>query len=372
MFIEGNVYPDEYVPYRVNIDILDDDFKRLLLGQSFKEEYINLVDKSGYLGNNKGFDVNNGAEVGVSSAKSSWFLPVEYGKLYVGNFWNYNYGACYDVNKNYLCSIMDGIATLGSAKYPFYLKRNDLKYIRVAFSSTVTPYVAEGTALPNVIIPKENQIKFISDYFKNWIKKDLNVNRPLSGLKWNVLGDSITAAPGKTRNYHSIIGEQENIFVRNYGISGSRIMVGSGGTAGSEMVNRYSSMDDDADIITCFGGINDMNNNLPLGTMSDRIKESFYGALNLLLSGLITKYLGKRIGFIAPLNYGNPSHEPYHTAIQEVCKYYSIPLLDLHKDGLINTVITDAGTFYFSDGLHPTEQGHDVLARKIRQFIMTL
>lgn len=371
MFVEGSVYPDEYIPYRVNVEVLDNDFKRLLLEQSFKEEYVNLVDRTGYTKASTGIDEATGLEV-TRTAKVSWYLPVEYGKIYYGNFINYQFGACYDANKNYLCSIADGIKTLGaSASSPFYLSRSDVKYIRVSFeNSNTSPYVAEGTKLPTAIIANETKVKFTSDSFKQWIKKDLDVNRPLSMLKWNVLGDSITAAPDKTRSYHSILRDNENLFVRNYGISGTRIAYQAGQT--NEMSTRYTNMDNDADIVTVFGGINDMNNNITLGVMSDRVNTTFYGALHVLLVGLHKKYIGKRIGFISPINYGNTAHEPYHQAIREVCKYYSIPLLDLSKDGMINTVIAETNTAYFADGLHPNESGHDVIARKVRQFLLTL
>jgi lysophospholipase L1-like esterase len=371
MFVEGNTYPDEYIPYRQNITINDNDFKRTLLGMTYKEEYINLIDKTNYLIPSKSISTTTGLEIaGVS--KASWYIPVEYGKLYVGNFFNYQLGACYDADKTYLCSINDGIGTLGVSPPQFYLKRSDVKFIRVTFLNAATPYIAEGTLLPTSIVANAIKTEVITEALRLDIKKDLEVNMPLNGLKWNVLGDSLTAAPGLTRSYHSILRDSENLFVRNYGISGSRIMVGAGGVAGADMVTRFATMDDDADIVTVWGGINDMNNSLPLGVMADRVDTTFYGALHLLISGLEKKYLNKRIGFITPLNYGSTGHIPYQNAIAEVCAYYSLPLLELYKNGMVNTVVTEVGAAYFYDGLHLNETGHDVIARKIKQFLLTL
>jgi hypothetical protein len=58
-------------------------------------------------------------------------------------------------------------------------------------------------------------------------------------------------------------------------------------------------MDDDADLITVFGGTNDFNANSPIGTIADTASTTFYGSLHILIEGLIDKYPSKAIAFIA-------------------------------------------------------------------------
>jgi lysophospholipase L1-like esterase len=197
---------------------------------------------------------------------------------------------------------------------------------------------------------------------------------PLNKLKWNALGDSITNGELGETNYRTIIAKEEGMLVRNYGLHGCRITrdVANPSSLDTEMSTRYKRMDDDADIITVFGGINDINGKLPIGEMEDRENTTFYGALHFLLVGLQKKYIGKRIGFITPLNYGDAKSLPYINAIKEVCGYYSIPVLDLYTNGLIVTHIKEVRNALCPDGLHPNTEGHKVLARKIKQFILTL
>lgn len=332
----------------------------------FEEKPLNMIDESTLL---EGKYVNK--STGGLSSNSGYiatdFILVQSGVGYYGNHMNYNFAGFYDETKSH-------VGDLGVGGFNYFVPPSGVSYVRLTFEATMEgkKYLIEGTTPPQTI-PNHTDKKLTirTEGYRANLISELS-RHELSGMKWNVLGDSITHAPGKTRNFHSIIASETGIYAKNYGVSGSRISLGAGGTVGNEMVTRYATMDDDADIVTVFGGINDMNNSLSLGTSSDRVKESFYGALHLLLSGLHKKYMGKRLGFISPINYGDATDEPYQQAIREVCKYYSIPLLDLSKDGLINTVVHEIKTNFITDGLHPDEAGHDVLARKIKQFLLTL
>lgn len=207
-----------------------------------------------------------------------------------------------------------------------------------------------------------------------------SVSPYMYGKKWAVLGDSITAGDGLTTNiltrYSSIVAKQCGIIPYNYGYSGSRIAVeGSAGdsTYDNAMVIRYASMIDDADYITVLGGINDANNQLPLGTLGDTDISTFFGALEVLITGLLTKYPGKAIGFITFPHYGGGTgHQTYVDAIKSACVRYAIPVLDLHSMGGMNTMTTAFSQMFYSDGLHPNELGQSVMARKICAFLGTL
>ena len=207
-----------------------------------------------------------------------------------------------------------------------------------------------------------------------------SVSPYMYGKKWAVLGDSITAGDGLTANiitrYSTVVAKQCGLIPYNYGYSGSRIAVeGSAGdpTYDNAMVIRYASMIADADYITVLGGINDANNQLPLGTLGDTDISTFYGALEVLITGLLTKYPGKAIGFITPPHYqGATGHQTYVNAIKEACARYAIPVLDLHSNGGMNTMTTAFSQMFYSDGLHPNELGQSVMARKICAFLGTL
>ncbi|EOU2014440.1 SGNH/GDSL hydrolase family protein [Clostridium perfringens] len=359
----------EYTPYD-KIDILIDERLKEpikeLNDNYFIEDYINLITKEGVL-NGKYINKSNGNVASNAGYKASGFIPVISKEIYISNA-IYNFGACYNSNREYLCNIESGCVVDNKT---ILVNREDIAYIRVSYEVSNEPYLILGTKEPSLIPITEKKIYIKDEAIKGQLI-DLFKKTDLSNLKWNVLGDSITHAPGKSRNYHSIIGEEENILVRNYGVSGSRISLGHGGTPGNEFCTRFEKMSDDADIITVFGGINDANNKLPVGNFEDREKTTLYGAMHILCQGLHKKYIGKRLGFITPLNYGNAEHKPYIDCIKEVCSYYSIPCLDMWSNGLVITHIQEIMEELCPDGLHPNEKGHDIIARKVKQFLYTL
>ena len=165
--------------------------------------------------------------------------------------------------------------------------------------------------------------------------------------KWNVLGDSITYGLGTTTTYHEILKNKYSIpTVRKYAVSGSQISTGGTNSAASSddsFCNRYTNMDNEADLVTVLGGINDLLHKVPLGTMDDTDGTTFYGALKLLCEGLINKYPNSKIIFFTPLKaaYGsngldtngynllNLNLEDYIQVMKKVCNYYCIPIIDL-------------------------------------------
>ena len=214
--------------------------------------------------------------------------------------------------------------------------------------------------------------------FMNSLKEGSNF---ICGVtEWNCLGDSITDGFGVEQQYHKILQDKYNIpIVNNYGISSSEIAVG--GSGGNPMCIRYAEMSDTADLVTVFGGVNDLLHNIPLGSFSSSNQDAsnFYGALNILCSGLIEKFPSSTIIFFTPIKHSytgvtgvtangwNSSGlklESYIEAIKEVCGYYSIPVIDLNNACGMNFNIPHHRTTYSRDGLHPNEKGHLRSARK--------
>ena len=114
------------------------------------------------------------------------------------------------------------------------------------------------------------------------------------------------------------------------------------------VVDIAEEMDADAGLIIIAAGANDYDYNpdhgetylgIPLGTMTDNTKYTFYGALHILLQNLIQKYDGVPIIFTDSCARWPLSGEPvanrqgftywdYKNAILEVCHCYSIPFID--------------------------------------------
>ncbi|MBA3926752.1 SGNH/GDSL hydrolase family protein [Listeria rustica] len=196
-------------------------------------------------------------------------------------------------------------------------------------------------------------------------------------VTWNVLGDSLTdtSNPHSEKKYYDYI--QENLHIKkinDYGISGSTI-----GTNSEPMSERYVTMADDADLITVFGGLNDYGRNHPLGDLGDTENDTYYGALDVLLKGLVEKYPDKKIGFISmyartatpPTNSLGVPDYAYVNAGLEVCEHYGIKHLNLYEIASLNLSSTE-GSAYKSDRSHLNDQGQEHLAKIIERFIKSL
>ncbi|MBR2884730.1 MAG: SGNH/GDSL hydrolase family protein [Clostridia bacterium] len=220
----------------------------------------------------------------------------------------------------------------------------------------------------------------------------------LRGLKINFLGDSITEGVGASCEntiYHAVLKKEVGLAeARNYGISGTRIALQNGTPKNpkndyvsiNSFCARFSSMDDDADVVVVFGGTNDYGHgNANLGTFADREPDTFYGACHYLFSGLIKKYLGKSIVIMTPLHRIEETKIPetkepgkygtlkeYVNIIREVAEFYSIPVLDLYKESGLQPEIKEIQENYIPDGLHPNDNGNAVIAYKLKKFLEQL
>lgn len=220
----------------------------------------------------------------------------------------------------------------------------------------------------------------------------LNINTAMrwQGATANFLGDSITQGFGATIPYHQhvrdILGLKE---VRNYGISSTRIASQADDTDTPSMSVRYTTMNNAADLIVVFGGTNDWGHGSALiGTIADKETTTFYGALNVLCAGLIAKYPGKQIVFIAPLQRNFTANGTggtegktngkqmtliqYVDIIKEVCATYSIPVLDLYRTGNIYADSATIRAQLMPDGLHPNDAGHAYLGKKVAAFLNSI
>lgn len=212
----------------------------------------------------------------------------------------------------------------------------------------------------------------------------------------NILGDSITwgynPSTGEQikKNYSVLLKERLKLKeLRNYGINSSTLADNK--ISYEPMCNRYKYMDNNADIVVIFGGTNDYGREdfeVKLGMINDLDTSTIYGALNNMCIGLKQKYPNSVIFFITPIqrayidrgcnfkyatNIKNSleySLQDVVNAIKEVCKMNNILVFDLYNNCDINTI--EDCIKYIPDGLHPTEEYHEILANKIYDYIIKL
>ena len=195
-----------------------------------------------------------------------------------------------------------------------------------------------------------------------------------SASTWYVIGDSIsdTALSPQTK-YMTVLGNKfSNLTINNVGKDGSHFTNKTTGysTFATLLAKLPSS---DPSVITIFGGVNDYIQSCTIGDISSTDTSNFYGALNDFVTTLNNKYTNAKKLFIIPLNMragvfstnsngtnslGNTLQQ-YRDAIIAVCKANNIEYIDLHEDTELQPDLIS------SDGLHPTQDGHKLLASKL-------
>lgn len=217
----------------------------------------------------------------------------------------------------------------------------------------------------------------------------------IKNLKINFLGDSITEGKGTSSEdkvYWRLIESKYGAgVVRGYGIGGTRFAIQTKPSEKArhdlDFCNRYSEMDDDADLVVVFGGTNDFGHgDAPIGSFEDRTPYTFYGACHTLFEGLINKYPDSTIVIMTPLHRSNEDDprgdgfkaqdvgvlSTYVDIIKQVAAYYSLPLLDLWSVSSIQPRVQILREKYCPDGLHPNDAGHELIASRLAGFISTL
>ena len=211
-------------------------------------------------------------------------------------------------------------------------------------------------------------------------------------MKIAFLGDSITLGydlADKSKRYSTLLCKSLGAEEENYGITGTLIAkAGLNLQDGKDFVSRISLIKD-APVAIIFGGTNDYFwSNAPIQGDSDKY---FSHALQSLCSYISLQRKDKITLFVTPyphngignylgakvwnesnrhdtsaINYNGHTLLHYVTEIENACKKYSLPYLNLHD------------SFYFdhkihtTDGCHPNELGHSLIAKAIENKLNTL
>lgn len=329
--------------------------------------------------NNRYVNANNGNLVSDSGYFCTGWLPVTAGHTYRANIGR-NY-AWYDSSKTYISGatgtgIKSGItAPTGAAFLRFTInKSTDQTSEPMDIYCAGSTVYDVGVEIANLRIP-ENSVK-------PWCY----------GKTINWMGDSIVAGQDFDEEVCYALGLNAN----DYGINSSTIALnGSGQDTQNAMCVRYAQMDANADIIVVSGGTNDFQyTHSPIGTIDDpddgTSNNTFYGALKTLCKGLIDRYPTKLILFTTPIKRAQPfdgtstkttpfsrngngkTLMEYADIIKEVCGYYSIPVLDMNRESLLNPHLASQEDMFDDVYTHPNELARKIMARRVAAYINSL
>lgn len=221
----------------------------------------------------------------------------------------------------------------------------------------------------------------------------------LKGKIIDFLGDSITEGVGvydQNNRYDNVAHRRLGLAAHyNYGIGGTRLAHQS---APSEtprydlcFCGRAYLLEKSADLIVVYGGVNDyIHGDAYFGTMEDRTPETFCGAVYFLMNFLKTNYEGKQIVFMTPAHMhfrgisdkfptGRPMKKPdaqplsaYVEVIKARGEELGIPVLDLFEKLPIDPNNESDREKYTVDGLHFNDDGHEILANTLCDFLESL
>ena len=198
------------------------------------------------------------------------------------------------------------------------------------------------------------------------------------------LGDSITQGVGNNDvSWADYLKELiPNSEINKLGLPASRIADDNCDVL--PFVKRYNDIPKNSNLIIIFGGVNDFNHAIPLGTIDSVDSTTFYGALNIITVNLLKKFPTADFLFITPMktfgfkNYPhwNTNNEAghklidYRNAIINIAEKYSIMVLDLFNESGITPDIKELKDLLIPDGLHPSQEGYLRIARKISKTIL--
>ena len=326
---------------------------------------------------------STGGTVSKAGYFRTGYIPVTAGESYQSNAGR-NY-AFYDADETYLSYLSGGKDTdiQSGITAP-----TNAAYIRFTVNKTL-----DGISSPYLL--------YFAATDQYCLRKDIEGIPWCYGKRINWIGDSIVYG-----SFDDYVCEALGLIERDYGIGGSTIALKANGTDPRDaLCARFSDMTNDADIIAVSCGTNDFQYaHCPIGTIYDAddgtSDTTFYGALKHLCRGLILKYPHKLIFFTTPIKrsqkfrngdggdftsdgvlttpfsrnkYGRTLMD-YADIIKEVCGYYSIPVLDMNRESLLNPHIDYSafGDQEASGYTHPNEIGQKMMARRIAGWLLQL
>lgn len=249
-----------------------------------------------------------------------------------------------------------------------------------------------------VIDGKETQV--VADWSKVLVVGKIKAydyleKESFSDKKITIIGDSITAGAGtsdkKTKSYCSILSSLLGATVENLGINGTTFCEGLIGSDFSSATSRYEDVknyDDETDYFIVQLGVNDwirsISSNLKMGSIGSYDLNTICGALNVYAKTLKQKFEGTntQIIFLTPTitrvlvgSFDSNTKNKLGYSLRDICNaiietasIYEIKVIDLNIDsGIYWSSSTDNNVDQYlnSDGLHPNDEGHVLIAQVI-------
>lgn len=224
------------------------------------------------------------------------------------------------------------------------------------------------TRLDNVTeIPQEKVSSAVEEYMA---KNPINIpESPYKGKTIVAFGDSIIAGWGWREGTGIVQPLKEKypdgIWINN-AESGANIAI-SNSPAHTPIISQIRSYTGQPDAIIFDGGVNDLNNNIAMGNISDSYDSNYdtttiCGAMESALQYVMDTFpLAVKL-YIIPHSFSKNNYvDSVHEKMIEICKKWNMPYLDMRKCAQIamtsknKSKYTRNASTGVGDGVHPTE-----------------
>lgn len=147
------------------------------------------------------------------------------------------------------------------------------------------------------------------------------------------------------------------------------------------LVSEYQNLPS-GDFVFISVGTNDYGYNAPIGTEADTDVVTFWGALNVMMDGMLTKFPTTPIVLATPIHRVGDANAntagfkliDYVNAMRQAGEKWGIPILDMYtRSGMNPNNAAQKAAFFNTDGLHPyTKGGLQRLAERVAGYMNTL
>ena len=199
--------------------------------------------------------------------------------------------------------------------------------------------------------------------------------RPLQGIKWTVIGDSISMpSQAEFASYCDMFVSNDGMELTNLARSGTGFSVGYG--SDTKYYDRIALIPSDVQFITVTGLFNDLNRGPALGTIDDMTESTIAGCMNLFFTELLTQFPTVPMAVIMthPWSYyhaGVEKSDNYVDMLEQMAYKYGIPFYSIYKRTNLRPWDASCNTAFFrnnGDGVHPNTYGFRQIYTLLKPF----
>lgn len=360
----------------VNAEISSDEYKQSLVA-ILTNSYTNLLNDPRVV-HKKGLYFSNSGQTWKTYA-GNYGLIVPIDPNVTQNIIRFRGEFPIATSYNTLFTSTDGVkgSSKGAVDTEGYLgtDENGDSYIRIPTYNkepwAFIPFMAQPSGDWTLDMTADNMIITLNEPI---VESAIEVSKtsPLHGKSVSFNGDSICAGTYYTGGYGKIIADTYDMTYENIAVGGATIIQGllgeDGVTPRHSVSATIANMSADADYIIVEGGLNDANESRPLGAITDGYDDTlntstFYGAFEYMCKELVTRFAGKKIGYIATHKRvtgfdSRYTENSYYYAAKKCCEKWGVPFCDLNTLLPPLSLIESLKNVYMGDSFHPNEFGY--------------